>query len=192
MFYVGLDLGKLKDCSAWAVVERDNWGVLCVRHLERAALGTPYLVVVKRVADLTLHPELNGRCHLTVDATGVGIPVIESLRAAQGGWRGMTGVTITAGDRARQTSGFGIGDHWNVPRHELLSRLQVLLEKGELRIAKAMKETRTLVRELIAMRVRGPGGVDLGKEHDDLVMAVALDCWQASRATIGFGTQRVI
>ena len=91
MFYVGLDLGKMRDLSAWAVVERDHWGVLCVRHLERAALGTPYLVVVKRVADLTLRPALNGRCHLTVDATGVGIPVIESLRAAQSGWRGMTG-----------------------------------------------------------------------------------------------------
>ena len=104
----------------------------------------------------------------------------------------MTGVTITGGDRARQMPGYGMGEHWSVPRADLLGRLQVLLEKGELRISKSMRESRTLVRELIAMRTRGPGGLDLGKDHDDLVMAVALGCWQASRATIGFGTQRII
>lgn len=48
--------------------------------------------------------------YLTVDATGVGMPVVESLRAAKLGCRGMTAVTITPGARARQASGFGVGE----------------------------------------------------------------------------------
>ncbi len=191
MFYLGLDLGKMRDFAALAVVEQSDRGQLAVRYLERAALGTPYLRVVDRVAELSRDRVLNGRCHLTVDATGLGVPVVESLRAAAAGWRGMTGVTITGGDRARQIPGYGMGEHWSVPRADLLGRLQVLLEKGELTISRDMKESRNLVRELIAMRSRVAGLADSSKEHDDLVLAVALSCWQASRAGIGFGNVRL-
>ena len=62
MFYVGLDLGKMRDYSALAVVEREDrlcWTpaipsppVLRVRHLERFPLGTPYMRVVARVSEL--------------------------------------------------------------------------------------------------------------------------------------------
>ena len=184
----------MRDFTALAVVERTPQRELNVVYLERAPLGTPYTRVVQRVAELTRHPNLNGRYHLTVDATGVGVPVVEALRAAQLGTRGITAITITGGDRARQASGFGLGEHWNVPRTDLLSAVQLRLERGTLKIAKDMRESRTLVRELIRMRTRG--AIDRadsdGAEHDDLVLAVAMDCWQASRPEIGMGTQRLI
>ena len=201
MFYLGLDLGKLQDFTALAVVEREDpslaWSpssirtastALLVRHLERAPLGTPYTRVVERVKELTRHRNLNGLCYLTVDSTGVGVPVVESLRAAPLGCRGITAVTITGGDRARQSTGFGVGDHWHVPRTDLLSGIQMLLEKGELKISKQMKESGTLVRELISMRA---GGGSLGAQHDDLVLAVSLACWQATRPMNRIGTQRL-
>lgn len=221
MFYLGLDLGKLRDFSALAIVEREEpaavrfgWSpvaeayggppqaaaVLRVRHLERAALGTPYTRVVARVAELTRHPRLHGSSHLTVDSTGVGVPVVESLRAAQLGCRGMTAVTITGGERARQAAsgfGVGVGEHWHVPRADLLGGLRMLLEKGELKIAKAMRESGTLIRELLSMRSSAASSSsssveNLHGEHDDLVLAVALACWQASRAKNAMGTQRLI
>ena len=197
MFYLGLDLGKLRDFAAFAAVEKEElvgWApasaspVLKVRYLERAALGTPYTRVVERMGQLTRHSSLNGVSHLTVDATGVGVPVVESLRKAALGCRGITAVTITAGSHARQASGTGMGEHWNVPRTDLLAGLQVLLENGELKISKKMAEAGTLVRELMSMR---EGRESLNGHHDDLVMAVALACWQARRVRSGFGNQRL-
>ena len=190
MFYLGLDLGKLRDFSALAVVEREEarvgWSpansptVLRVRYLERIALGTPYTRVVARVAELTRHSNLNGVSHLIVDATGVGVPVVESLRAAQLGCRGVTAVTITGGDVT--------GEHWHVPRTDLLAGLRMLLERGELKISKTMREAGTLARELMSMR---SGAENLNGQHDDLVLAVALACWQAMRAKNGLGNQRL-
>ena len=199
MFYLGLDLGKMRDFSAFAVVEREDervgWStvqasqVLRVRYLERVALGTPYTRVVERVAEVTRNPKLNGASYLTVDATGVGVPVVELLRAAKLGCRGMTAVTITPGARARQAPGFGVGEHWHVPRTDLLAGLQMLLERGELRISKKMRESGTLVRELLSMR--GGGANSLNGQHDDLVLAVALACWQAMRPKNGIGNRRL-
>ena len=207
MIYLGLDLGKLRDFTALAAVEDvPQYGELAVRYLERVALGTPYVRVVERVAEVSRHAAMNGRCHLVVDGTGVGSPVEEMLRAAaeRGGWRGMTAVSITGGDKARQATGYGVGERWNVPRRDLLSGLQVLLEKGKLKIAAKMPESRALVRELIRMR-SGLPGVAAGRleagsdpdgggqaEHDDLVMAVALACWQAGRTKVGLGMNRVV
>ena len=197
MFYLGLDLGKLQDFSALAVVEREDrlgWSpvssppVLRVRYVERAALGTPYTRVVARIGELTRHSNVNGNCHLTVDSTGVGVPVVESLRAAQLGCRGITAVTITGGERARQASGFGVGEHWHVPRTDLLDGVRMLLERGELKISKTMRESGTLVRELLSMR---SGVANLHGQHDDLVLAVALACWQAMRAKNWLGSQRL-
>ena len=80
--FLGLDLGKLRDYTAVALVERCSSGELVVRYVERAALGTPYTQVVKRMEELTRHRALAGACHLTVDATGVGQPVVELLQRA--------------------------------------------------------------------------------------------------------------
>jgi hypothetical protein len=84
-----------------------------------------------------------------------------------------------------------------VPKRDLMAGVQVLLEKGELKIARRMKETGPLVRELTDVRLTaGSGGrlrmgADRPGQHDDLVMALALACWRAKRTQIGFGTRRL-
>jgi hypothetical protein len=78
-----------------------------------------------------------------------------------------------------------------VPKQDLVAGVQVLLERGELKIARGMKQAGALVRELIDVKGRlgGAGRVRLGAEgageHDDLVMAVALACWRARRKGVG-------
>jgi hypothetical protein len=133
---------------------------------------------------------LDGRCRLVADATGVGAPVVDLLRAAHLPCS-LTPVTITSGDRAHSQ-----GDHWHVPKRDLLNNLLVLLEAGELRIPRKLTEAGALVRELSAVEMRHrPGGVRMGAdgsgEHDDLVMAVALACWKAKRKENSFGTRRL-
>jgi hypothetical protein len=94
------------------------------------------------------------------------------LRAA-GLKREITAVTITGGDRETGRGSLNV----KVPKRDLISGLQLALEKGELRIARRMKEVGSLVREL--MEVRG--------EHDDLVIALTLACWRAKRKMNNFG-----
>ncbi len=181
MFYVGLDLGQRRDHSAIAVLQRKDRRRLLVRYLERVPLGTPYTAVVARIREIVQHPELRGQCALVVDGTGVGAPVVDSLRAARLGCQ-LDAVTITGGDHEHGRDG-----EWSVPKRDLIAGVQILLERGELRIAKALTEAGSLVRELLAIRITmaGNGRVRLGAdgfgEHDDLVIAVALTCWRARR-----------
>jgi hypothetical protein len=69
-----------------------------------------------------------------------------------------------------------------------------------LRIAKGLRNTGALVRELLDVRAsygRGGGGgrlrlgADGHGEHDDLVIALALACWSAKRKKSGFGVRRL-
>jgi hypothetical protein len=177
MFFLGLDLGQRLDFTAVAVVERMGPRRLVVRHLERMALGTPYTRVVARVSEIVRHPALIGRCRLVVDATGVGAPVVELLRPAVVGAT-LTAVTITVGEKAH-----GRSEEWHVPRKDLLTGLEVMLENGELKVSQRLREAEQLARELTCLRrTRSDGG-----EHDDLAMALGLACWRArvSRQTSG-------
>jgi hypothetical protein len=192
---VGLDLGQRQDYSAVAVMERDEQRLAClapcmrVRHLERMPLGTPYVDVVRRVSEIMRHPALTPALgpgsRLVVDATGVGAPVVEMLRAARPMFR-VTAVTITGGDKAQ-----GNGEEWRVPKRDLMAGLQVMLEERRLKIPRSLKESATLVRELTDVRLHSKAGgrVRIGAEghgeHDDLALAVALACWRARKVEAG-------
>ena len=184
-----MDLGQKRDHAAIAVVERTEF--LLVRHLERAPLGTPYPDVVARVREVVQDEKLAGRCALAVDGTGVGAPVVDLLRKGHLGCD-LSAVTITGGERESQSGGV-----WYVPKRDLIAGVLILLEKGELKIARDLREAGALVRELLNMRITMAGGgrVRLGAdgfgEHDDLVIALALACWRAKRRLIGFGNQRL-
>ena len=95
-------------------------------------------------------------------------------------------VTITSGDEVAELKGW-----WRVPKRELVTNLQVVLEQRKLRVAGGMAEAATLVREMREMRVKiTASGREVyaarGKgEHDDLVMAVALAAWWLKRKNLG-------
>jgi len=190
--FIGLDLGQKGDYTAIAIVEQWTEGLggvdpatfeprtktwLDVRHLERLPLGTPYPDVVERVCDVVRSPQLKGNCALVVDATGVGVPVVDLLRRSSLGCT-MLAVTITGGDR--QASG---PDGWRVPKRDLVVGLQLVLERGELRMPQGLAMARTLVKELMSMQVKisdtghDAYGAFRSGEHDDLVLALGLACW---------------
>jgi hypothetical protein len=197
MYYLGLDLGQKRDYSAVAVVERIDlmrayrgpvFECLVVRYVEQMPLGTPYPRTVERVREIVQSEELAGNCALAVDATGVGAPVVDMLRAARLGCE-LTPVVITGSER-------GSGDG-TVPKRDLIAEVQLLLEQGELKIGK-LRGAERLVKELRDMKMRRRGarvmyGADGYGEHDDLVIALALACWRAMRRQAGMiGTRRLI
>ena len=194
-FFVGVDLGQSRDFTAIAAVERvvrrGEWDAewfawrkevgLQLRYLERVPLGTPYPEVVERVVGMTRSRELEGRCHLAVDATGVGRPVVDLLRSAGPGCT-MLPVMVTGGERETMDQGY-----YRVPKRDLIIGLQVLLQQEGLKIAAGLRYGEALVREMAGMQVRvtASGNEQYGAwregTHDDLVFAVALACWNARK-----------
>src|SRR5687767_6312437 len=73
---------------------------------------------------------------------------------------------------------------WHVPKRDLVSNLQVLLQSERLKIAGDLPEAAALLRELRSFRVTiSTAGNDTyaawrENDHDDMVLAVALACWQ--------------
>jgi hypothetical protein len=181
-FILGLDLGQAQDFTAVAAAEviPSEPPAYHLRHLERLRLGTPYPVVVAHVKTLLTREPLRGCTDLVVDATGVGPPVVDLLRDA-----GLSpvAVTIHGGDTVSEEKG---GDRWRVPKRDLVATLQVLLQTGRLKVAEALPDAATLVRELLAYQVklsdRGHDSYNAREgAHDDLVLAVALAVWWGER-----------
>jgi len=90
-FYVGVDLGKVRDYSVVAVVDRDENGVLRLLHCHRFPLGTPYASVVGYIK--LLQERWITIRRVFVDQTGVGEPIVEEMM--RGGIRGVEGVKFT-------------------------------------------------------------------------------------------------
>ena len=151
-----------------------------VRHLERLPLRTSYVDVVAHVGALLRRAPLD-RCspQLVLDQTGVGRPVVDMFRRAG---LAPVGVTITAGEGASRTPE---GDY-RVSKLLLVSRMLAALHEGSLRIAKELPDARTLALELQDFRanISEAGYTRFGAregKHDDLVLAVAIGAWWASR-----------
>ena len=214
-YYCGVDLGQQADFTAIAVAERLEVGTgqyeadrtviryeprtgimgpgtkeqtlrhYHLRHLERLPLGTPYPKVVEHVEALITRLPLHQQVALAVDATGVGLPVVDMFLADDVQRR--TGlardstfypVLITGGDQTTHERGI-----WRVPKRTLVASVQVLLQSERLKIAATLPEAATLTRELLNFRVKitlaAHETYEAWREgiHDDLVLATALAVW---------------
>jgi hypothetical protein len=189
-FYVGLDLGQRRDYTALTVIEKlfkpfwgDEWlyagknekGTtrLMVRVIERMRLATPYPEIVEWVKAIVTHPDLHKRCTLTVDATGVGAPVVDMLRRANMGCN-LVPITIvgSGGGSARYNPITG-----SVPRAELLTNLQLMIQQDQLEIAQSCIQSAALQQELKHLKLDGT----LYGQHDDISIALALSAWSCTK-----------
>ena len=169
MFYVGVDLGKARDHTAIAIVERreirapymvPTFTCLMLRYTERIPLRTSYPDVVERVCWLARHQNLRGQCAMAVDGTGVGAPVVDMLRRGQPECE-VSAVNITGGEKETRS-----GSVWNVPKRDLMVGLQVLPEKRQLKIARELKEIGSLIRELTDVQIRAGGAANAERVRD--------------------------
>ena len=196
-FFIGLDLGQSQDFTAMAILEpvvvTGEWDAVAfahrkmmtlqLRYLERVPLGTTYPEVVARVREVTRSAELRGRCHLQVDGTGVGRPVVDLLRAAELDCPIRAALIVSGYAESYQ------GGYHHVPKRNLILGLQVLLQCGGLEIAGEMKLGAALLEEMAEMQVKQTGrGEQFGAwregQHDDLVLAVALAYWGARKSGV--------
>lgn len=192
-FFISADLGQANDYTDISIIERiltgpgvlepDGRGLrrLHLRHIERPARGTPYPEVVDRLIELYRSEPLRGfDKSVVIDLTGLGRPVYDMMR--ERGFRySLNAISITGGMDVTFNEG-----HYNVPKRELVTGLQVLLQNGELKFARGLKDASVLVEEMTNFQTHisdtgrdtygGRSGV-----HDDIVLSVAMGCWLACR-----------
>jgi hypothetical protein len=188
-FCLGLDLGQVSDYSALVALQSaDREPPRCYegRFLYRWTLGTSYAIIAQETARLASRvarqPQVRG-VWLAVDATGVGLPVVDMLRREPMPGVRMIPVMITGGLTENQN-----GRVWHVPKRNLVGVTQTALQTGRLRVASALPEAATLTQELQNFQMKI--ALDTGHEsygawregtHDDLVLALACALWCGER-----------
>jgi hypothetical protein len=179
---VGIDIGQRRDPTAICVAELESRPGptraeihFLIRHLDRLPLRTPYPEVARRLHDLC-----SGVAHRSgasptvyVDATGVGLPVVDILKAAATNTR-VVPVFFTHGDHRTEEKGEVL-----LGKAFLVSRLQALLQTGRLHLPRSA-EAGALAAELRDYEIKvsddaneRSGAFKVGS-HDDLVTALGL------------------
>jgi hypothetical protein len=188
---IGVDVGQKRDPSAIVVAEaegQDSSTVFVARHIENLLLATPYPQVAARVAEIVSgiqdrvtsadSSRLRNRLSnltLTIDATGVGRPVVELiLEALPKGACRVRAATFTHGDRLTKVDG-----ELRVGKAYLVSRLQALLQTGRIKLPRT-RQAEELAEELLDYEIKVDhnandtyGAFRVGT-HDDLVTALGL------------------
>ena len=200
-YYVGADLGQVNDYTALSVVREveaptgeeetyadGSWNgngyiqrkrpkVETQYHVPylRRFLGEPYTAIVDHIEDLVSGLD---NPKVVVDATGVGRPVVDMIRDR--GIRNVAAITITGGDAVTRD-----GDEHRVPKRDLVSTVQVLLQNRRLKIANSLELRDVLIGEMqnFKMKISADGHDSYehwrDSDHDDLVLSVAMALWWA-------------
>ena len=194
-YCIGLDLGQAGDFTALAVVQHTPVSALgqparyACRHLQRWPIGTPYPAIADALKQLATTAGTRGDlplvgARLVVDATGVGKAAVDLFRNVPELAGRISRVMITAGLSA--TFDAPSGAH-HVPKKELVSVLQVLMQTGRLKVAASLPHAPILIKELLTFRAKIPTGGEEAieawreRDHDDLVLALAVALWYAER-----------
>ena len=191
--FVGLDIGRAVDHSALVVLAR-RWERLNMNNIEgatitykyyitymrRFTLGTEYNIVESETERIWNLPALiPTRNWMLVDQTGVGAPIVESLRRKR---VPVTGIVITGGESVHQPA----GNEWHVPKSAIVTQLLRLVQGGKLRAVKGLEWAKELGEEFDSFGYkmnRDTGTLSYesieNKVHDDLIVALAMCAWYA-------------
>jgi len=202
LIYFGLDLGQAQDFTALTALEKiliqrdismDYLDILPanaiinenkeyhLRHVERFALGTTYPTIISKLQDRINALNLGDQYMVIVDATGVGRPVVDLMRANN---IRCIPVSFTAGEKETFDEVFG---GWRVPKRILVSNLQVLFQNGQLKMPPTLQHIKLITNELLNLKVKVTAAKNDTYEawregdHDDLVFSLAMAAWYAVR-----------
>jgi hypothetical protein len=181
-FAVGIDVGQINDPTAVVVLQFEHGPepVYHLGHAQRFPLGTDYLEIAERIAAPLSTQPLRGRALVAIDATGVGKPIVDLIRPKLPRGTRVYPIWITGGISV----GSDVGK-LTVPKRDLITTTQLLLQNGRLRIASGILDATALVEELLSYRVTisDAGHDSYGpwreQAHDDLVLALAVAAWTA-------------
>ncbi len=188
-YFAGLDLGQAQDYTALAILERrgftkETWTYTC-KHLQRWPLRTSFQTIVADTARMMNSQQMHQgdkQPTLAVDATGLGAPVVDLFKSERMAAT-LEPIQITGGSDVTRENGVT-----RVPKRDLVTTAQILLQGGRLKIVPTLPEAATLVRELQNFQSKinletahvGYGAWREGA-HDDLVLAAVLALWVSEK-----------
>ncbi len=183
-YFIGLDLGQSHDPTALSILEEQDPNVKSyhIRHLHRYPLGTSYPDIVEDVCKMLKNPIFSNNTWLAVDQTGVGAPVVDLFRKKKLHCT-LRPIQITGGSTVN-----GDTDKTNVPKRDLISVVQLLLQTERLKVAEELPDAKVLMQELrnfqmkITINANEQYGAWREGTHDDLVLSVAMASWVAVKS----------
>jgi hypothetical protein len=182
---VGVDVALVSDRTAWAALEVPAKATdpLRMPGAVQMAKGTPADEQARELTTVAERGRAAGhRMLFVVDVTGVGRAVLPTFEAALSRHALVFGVLITGGQATRND-----GTLWSVPKIDLVTSVQLVLEQHRLDMA-SFADRDVLLQELRGFRMKATDtgrttyGNDLrdgGAPHDDLVLATAMGVWGA-------------
>jgi hypothetical protein len=203
--WIGVDLGQHVDFSAVTVLSRSiavdpvtgypardsrGWAKYDwrLRGLRRFPLKTSYVEVARKVAAIASQARLRPQPRVVVDATGVGVACVETIRTALRPHPEIEvwGVSITSGEGWRIVHRHTM----NCSKIQLVGAFREVLETERFKVCRfadgrLIRGVDVLKRELSAFRVRVSRasnevfGAESG-QHDDCVLSVSLPVWAGS------------
>lgn len=191
-FCLSLDVGSERDHSVLTLLDRKaqysrgpdgeemQLPTYDLPFLERFQLRTPYEVIKNRTAEILHNPLLSTKgCHLLIDATGVGNPVVQMFQELA-----PIPVVISSGT---SVNALGAGGY-SVPKRDIVTSLQAVMQSRRLRIAAGLQDIEQLKKEILGFKMRPPtarGHIafesDTESTHDDIVMSLAVAVWYLER-----------
>jgi hypothetical protein len=178
------------DERGWARLNtRERLALECrVRHLECHGPPSRYKKAASRVSQVVGMLEARDAI-LAVDLTATGRPgytlvwtEVERVLEETGARVTLCPITVSgiAGGVSRSPD---VG--YLVPRRDLISTAQILLDEGQLKIAEGLQLADTLRDELLAFKPKAdkPDDLEAWRErpHNNLILAVAASLWSAER-----------
>lgn len=195
-FFLGLDLGEVKDFTAFAAIEvvggpggplyrliglerfKSDVNTEILDRVSDSSVSLSYWDrVVRYLARHLRSHQFHRNSLLGIDATGIGRPVVRMMLESP--MVQETGTPIYPfefrgnGSREYQRQNGLI----QITRRTVLSSVQIVMGQGRLRIPEKLREAEVLRRELLSVRIEEGRQDHLDertREHDDMVFAVAL------------------
>ena len=180
-YVLGVDLGQVNDPTAVALIEHSFGRQPLLQVRPPAALPTRHELPGDQRSDrrpsqrLTApRPHQRRRRRDRCRQTRRGRPQAEARSNR------FYAITITGGNSVTASPG-----NTNVPKRDLISTCQLLLQNGRLKIAAGIPDAAALIDEMLAYRITiSENGHDSygpwrERDHDDLLLALALAAWTA-------------
>jgi phage terminase large subunit-like protein len=161
-YFAGLDLGKLMDHSALAIVQKNKSGTLKLVYHYQFPLQMPYTEVINTLlrADEQFHFQ-----KLLADQSGIGEPILENMQEQ--------GLTCAEGEKLSQDN-----------KTEILTHLKLVMEQNQL----AIPYNKNLCQQINDQQFQYSKNGKLTfshppNSHDDMLWALALAVYGAKSQT---------
>lgn len=193
MYFLGVDLGSQSDNTAIVLLQRvetitskqNAYGKLEIdrtdalykmHHLELVPLGTSYMSIVDRIAAIISDRRVSGNIFTIVDASGVGLPVVQMMR--QRGIAPLVPISIHGGMAINVKD-----DGFTVPKRDLVMALTLVLQSRRLRVPDDINHRDKLIEQMQSFKVKQTSQNQDTWEamqdriHDDITLALSYAVW---------------